>query len=242
MSSRQSARYLRTASHSSQIVNSFELEEKQHPIQSMSESVHHHIIPSSVGDPSSHSDHPPLKQSSSIPSIHNNNNIHMTIPNHPPHMTDPSPSSSFQHNQILDNNTLNRAQSRPSIPTTNNRQQTYDEVQEESKSNITTPNNYNNPNINNTKKRDTSPELQEVRIFEPGYSQWQGTNKICCKGRIIGGPEIWKLLVTITIIIIPTIVYLAFTYEHINKYAFCYMLTTYKPILCVYDTVQGYYG
>eukprot|EP01084_Bolivina_argentea_P219471 372227_1 len=56
-----------------------------------------------------------------------------------------------------------------------------------------------------------SPELQEVRIFDRGYEQWQGTNHICCKGRIIGGPELWKLVVTTLMIIAPTILYLSCT-------------------------------
>jgi len=58
---------------------------------------------------------------------------------------------------------------------------------------------------------DTSPELQEVRIFEHGYATWPGKNLICCKGHIIGGPEVWKLAGTLAVIIMPTIFYLSFT-------------------------------
>ena len=86
MSQRQSTRYLRTASHSSQVISSFELEEKQHPIQSMSDSVHH-TIPSSV-DPSSNSDHPPLNTGSSQSKSLNINAIQMTS----------NPSNSYNNN------------------------------------------------------------------------------------------------------------------------------------------------
>eukprot|EP01083_Nonionella_stella_P283004 963188_1 len=66
-------------------------------------------------------------------------------------------------------------------------------------------------NNNNNISSINSPELQEVRIFEPGYQQWQGTNKVCCKGRIIGGPEILKLITTVVIIVVPTLLYLSCT-------------------------------
>ena len=47
---RNNKRYNRTVSHSSQVLSSFELEEKSHPIHSLSESVHHHIP--TLNDPS----------------------------------------------------------------------------------------------------------------------------------------------------------------------------------------------
>ena len=218
MSQRQSARYLRTVSHSSQVVNSFEFEEKSHPIQSLSESVHH-IIPSS-NDPSSHSEQQIKSTSipSSIPSSHLHT-ITMTQNNSNTMTTDPSPSSSFQNNinnihNIHNNNNSHHTHHHIHQQSPNNimKQKQYNQINEESKSSQQNMNikhnNINQPQIPNLS---SSPELQEVRIFEPGYSQWQGTNIVCCKGRIVGGPEIWKLLVTTTIIIIPTILYLSFT-------------------------------
>ena len=56
-------------------------------------------------------------------------------------------------------------------------------------------------------------QLQEIRIFEPGYSQWKGTNRLFCKGRVIGGPEIWKLATTSSIIVLPSALYLSWTFS-----------------------------
>lgn len=59
----------------------------------------------------------------------------------------------------------------------------------------------------------SAAEFQEIRVFEPGYSQWKGSNRVFCKGRIIGGPEIWKLFTTATIIVIPSALYLSWTFS-----------------------------
>ena len=273
MSQRQSARYLRTVSHSSQVVNSFELDEKQHPIHSMSESVHH-IIPSSVDHPSSHSEHPPSlniaqsqSQSHSLNINGNNsNNGNSAIQMVPPQQQQQQTHSNLHNANIIINNVTNNYNVNHMhinhnmnishhIPDqhqvinhnmnqdinmnmrhhrNNNK---YDEVEEESKSAMNNSSNLKTPNT----KYNQSPELQEVRIFEPGYSQWQGTNRVCCKGLIIGGPEIWKLIVTTTIIIIPTILYLTFTYAQILIIFYIhYRLKMY--IMQNKYTVQGYCG
>ena len=107
MSQRQSARYLRTVSHSSQVVTSFELDEKQHPIHSMSESVHH-IIPSSVDHPSSHSEHLPSQSQSHSLNINGNSNNNSAIQMVPPQQQQQSKHHSNLHNaNIIINNVTN---------------------------------------------------------------------------------------------------------------------------------------
>ena len=91
------------------------------------------------------------------------------------------------------------------------------------------------------------PELQEVRIFNPGYSEWEGENRILCKGRIIGGPEIWKLIVTTTIISIPSILYLSCTFSLTHRiyntlHSFKYFENSARILYITYDHIESLIG
>jgi len=194
----KTSRYHRTASHSSQltVTASCEIDEKSHPITSVSESQHQ-FLPSSTHDPPSVSDANHTKT-------------------YTPYNMD---TASSQPSVPLDSSTIAvQLSSNPTLNGNRFHQQHIIELEEESKSQPQTISpaldihgNPTNKSLKSTSSQRDSPELQEVRIFEPGYSEWQGTNKILCRGRIVGGPESRKLVATVVLIIIPTIFYLAFT-------------------------------
>ena len=43
----------------------------------------------------------------------------------------------------------------------------------------------------------------------PHYLNWQGNNIICCSGRVIGGSELSKCLGSLSLIVVPALVYFA---------------------------------
>jgi len=80
--------------------------------------------------------------------------------------------------------------------------------------------------------------------FRPGiapkwrrfYLEWSGQNTILCQGRVIGGPEISKLSGTVTLLIVPSVLFIVYVakvfeskYNEKNVMIFGVIL----PILCI---------
>jgi len=47
----------------------------------------------------------------------------------------------------------------------------------------------------------TTPEMKR------SYQEWKGKNTILCKGRIIGGPELFKLYRTLALVLVPCLMF-----------------------------------